>query len=105
MQPPARPRKPPEKPPQTGSFLPILLAGCLASLVGVALLFLTMGIAGPIAAVGGIMIGVVAFHYLVWGRWLSAGIRADVEAEQRRRAENALSKDPAPQVEPHGEST
>lgn len=80
-----RPLKPPPpKPPQTGSLLPIGMAGCLALLVGVALVFLTLGFAGQIAAVVFVLFAVVAFHYLIWGRWLGAMIRAEAQAEQDR---------------------
>lgn len=79
--------QPPEKPPKTGSFLPLSLAGCLATLVSVALVFLTMGVVGQIAAVVAVLFAIIAFHYIVWGRWLGASIRAEVEAEQARAAQ------------------
>lgn len=80
-----RPLQPPQKPPQTGSLLPIGLAGCLATMAGVALVFLTLGFAGQIIAVALVLFAVVAFHYVVWGRWLGAMIRAEVQAEEAKR--------------------
>lgn len=80
-----RPLRPPTKSPQTGSWLPIGMAGCLAGVAGVALVFLTLGFAGQIAAVVFMLFAVAAFHYLIWGRWLGALIRAEVQAEQDQR--------------------
>lgn len=76
----------PEKPPPTGSLLPLSMAGCLAVLASVVLLFLTLGFAGVALATVGVLFAVVAFHYLVWGRWLSQSIRDEVEAEERLAA-------------------
>jgi hypothetical protein len=79
----------PEKPPKTGSLLPLGLAGCLGLLVGAVLLFLTLGFAAQATGIAAALFGVVAFHYLVWGRWLGATIRAEVEAEEREAASRA----------------
>jgi hypothetical protein len=69
--------------------LPLSLAGCLGALVGVALLFLTLGFAAQAAGIAAVLFAVVAFHYLVWGRWLGAIIRAEVEAEEREANRSA----------------
>jgi hypothetical protein len=34
-----------------------------------------------------VLAGLAAFHYVVWGWWLSNAIREDVEAEERAAAE------------------
>lgn len=74
-----------EKPPKTGSLLPLSLAGCLGAFLAIVLFFLTLGFAWMAAGIAAVLFGVVAFHYLVWGRWLSSTIRAEVEAEEARQ--------------------
>lgn len=86
--------KPPEKPPKTGSWLPLSLAGCLSMLVLLALIFITLGVAAQAVAIGGVLFAVVGFHYLVWGRWLGGAIRAEVEADERERLAQKTSGSP-----------
>jgi len=88
---PPRPEKPsaPEKP--RPSLLPLLLAGVLFVMVFVALFFLTLGWAGPVLVIGMLIFGMGAFHYVVWGWWLSGLIReqeADAEESSGKPAAN-----------------
>jgi hypothetical protein len=73
-QPEAKPR---------GSFLSIALAGMVAVALFVGLFFLTLGLVGPILVLGVVVFAMAAFHYFVWGWWLSNLIRHDVEEEDR----------------------
>jgi hypothetical protein len=73
-QPESRPR---------GSFLSIVLALMVAVALFVGLFFLTLGLVGPILVLGVGVFALAAFHYLVWGWWLSGAIRRDVEEEER----------------------
>ncbi len=72
---------PPVEKPKT-SIWPIALAAVLAIMVLVALSFLTMGFFALVVIIGGVVFGVAALHYLVWGWWLSDLLK-DEAAEQR----------------------
>jgi hypothetical protein len=71
-----------EKPP--GSWLSIMLAGGLALAVIVALTFLTIGYFGPVLIIGGVMGGIITFHYVVWGWWLQPVLKRAMEEEAAR---------------------
>lgn len=77
------PLRPPEPVKPRGSLLPIALAGMLAIIVCTVLFFLTLGGFGAVMVVAAGVFLVGAFHYVVWGWWLSAAIREDVEADER----------------------
>ena len=66
-----------------GSFLSILLAGLLALAILVGLFFLTLGAVGPMVLIAVGVFALAAFHYLVWGWWLSRYIHDEVEEEDR----------------------
>lgn len=66
-----------------GSYLSIMLAGVLAAAVFLGLFFLTLGAIGPMVVIGAGVFALAAFHYVVWGWWLSRMIRRDVEEEER----------------------
>ena len=63
--------------------LGVLMALGLAALVFVGLFMLSGSAVAPAAVVAGIIFGVAAFHYIVWGWWLSGMIRRQVEDEER----------------------
>ena len=71
-------------PPRQGSYLSLILASLLALAVFLGLFFLTLGAVGPIVVIGGGVFALAAFHYVVWGWWLSRLIRQDVEDEQQQ---------------------
>ena len=74
---PAEPSKP------RSSCLPILLALGLALLVFAVLFVLTSGKIGYAAIAAGVIFGIAALHYVVWGWWLSGVIRRQVDEEQQ----------------------
>ena len=69
-------------PPRRGSYLSLILASLLAMAVFLGLFFLTLGAVGPIVVIAGGVFALAAFHYVVWGWWLSRLIREDAEDEQ-----------------------
>jgi hypothetical protein len=81
--PPTKPSVPPAPPPRN-SWLPLVLVLGLLAFV-LAMSFMLAGIELTLAIVGIIVVlgGAAAFHYVVWGWWLSRYIREDVEAEKR----------------------
>jgi hypothetical protein len=91
-----RPRRGPSIPPASepkkpsGSLLGIFLAGVGAMVLACILGFLMIPVAGVALASGAlvfVLVGLAAFHYVVWGWWLGGVIREDVEAEERAEAE------------------
>ena len=58
------------------------MALALAILVFAGLFMLTSGAVLPAAVAAAIIFGVAAFHYVVWGWWLSGIIRQQVEDEE-----------------------
>lgn len=77
------PLTPPEPTPPRSSYLSIVLAALLGMGVFAVLFFLTLGAVGPMLLIGGGVFALAAFHYIVWGWWLSKLIRDEVEEEQR----------------------
>ena len=76
------PELPAAKPPQ--SWLSLLLAAGVGMMILVALVMLTGGYLGLVIVVGGGVFALAAFHYLVWGWWLSDKLyREEAEAESR----------------------
>jgi hypothetical protein len=68
----------------------VVLAGVAALIIACGLGFLMIPVAGVALAAAGIVfvfVAIAAFHYVVWGWWLSSVIREDVEAEERAEAE------------------
>jgi hypothetical protein len=82
--PPPAPAKP------SGSLLGVFMAGVGALVIAVVLGLLMIPVAGvALAAVVlvFVLVALAAFHYVVWGWWLSNTIREDVEADERAEAE------------------
>lgn len=65
--------------------MPILLALGLGLLVFAVLFVLTSGAILPAAIAAGVIFGVAALHYVIWGWWLSGYIRRQVDEEQREK--------------------
>jgi hypothetical protein len=85
---PTRPLKPEEsQQQQRSSLLSLVLAFGGGSLLLLVLFFLTLGYIGPVILVAGGVFAFAAFHWLLWGRWLSTSLRQEYEAEQARRKE------------------
>lgn len=76
---------PTEPPKPRASCFPILLALGLALLVFAVLYVFTSGKIKYAAAAAGVIFGVAALHYVVWGWWLSGYIRRQVEEEQDQK--------------------
>jgi hypothetical protein len=70
--------------PQPKGCVSVLMALALAILVFAGLFLLTSGAVLPAAVAAAIIFGVAAFHYIVWGWWLSGIIRQQVEDEEKR---------------------
>ena len=87
----------PDIEPAHSSLLSILLAGLFGVAILVGLFFLTLGAVGPMVVIAGGVFALAAFHYLVWGWWLSRYIRDEVAEEdretQRRAAEQGRRRD------------
>jgi hypothetical protein len=81
-----------------GSWLSLLLAGSLTLIVIAGLFFLTLGWIGPVILLGAGVFALAAFHYLVWGWWLSKIIRDEEEAKSARRSDG--SDWPQPRLKP-----
>jgi hypothetical protein len=87
---PPMPERPVAAPSRPASLWGVVLAGVAALIVAAALGFLMIPVAGVALAAAGIVfvfVAIAAFHYVVWGWWLSGVIREDVEAEERAEAE------------------
>lgn len=88
---------PPEETPRSGGWTSIVLAGVVGLALAGAMFLLILQFAAPLAIVGTLVVvvgGLIAlFHYVVWGWWLSNTIREEVEAEERRKAEDQQRRD------------
>ena len=85
---PARPERPSSPPPdaQTSGCLGLVLAGMAAIFIVACLVMLSSGLLANALLVGGVFFAYAFFHYTVWGWWLSARIRRDVEDEEAATA-------------------
>jgi hypothetical protein len=80
----SRPEKSPaEEAPKPKGCLGVVMALGVAALVFVGLFMLTGGAVAPAAVAAAVIFGVAAFHYVVWGWWLSGIIRQQVEDEEQ----------------------
>ena len=69
--------------PKNRGCLSIVLALLLAVFLFAALYMITSGAVRVAAIVAGVIFLFAAFHYFVWGWWLSGLIRRQVEEEER----------------------
>ena len=72
-----------EGPPNSKGCLSILLALLLAALMFAGLYLLTSGSIIVAALTAGVIFGMAALQYILWGWWLSGIIRRQVEEEER----------------------
>jgi hypothetical protein len=79
----------PERENKRGSWLSFLLVGSLSLVILAALVVLTMGYVGLVIGIGAGIFAVAAFHYVVWGWWLSKIIRDEEQAEAADLAERS----------------
>jgi Flp pilus assembly protein TadB len=75
----------PESEAARGSLMSLLLAAFFGLAILVGLFFITLGAVGPIVVIGGGVFALAAFHYIVWGWWLSRYIRDEVAEEDREK--------------------
>jgi hypothetical protein len=90
----ARPQ-PPETTKPRGSIWSIIIAGATGLSLFIGMFFLA-GALGPIVLGVGLVLGAIyviaCLHYLLWGRWLGAAIRQEVEEEDRANEQFAARK-------------
>ncbi|MCH2128486.1 MAG: hypothetical protein MK179_05045 [Pirellulaceae bacterium] len=67
----------PEPPKPHRTILSIFLAFVLFAIVSAVLFFLTLGSFGQVFVIGGVILMVIGFHYVVWGWWLGRIIREE----------------------------
>jgi hypothetical protein len=85
----------PESEPVQHPLLSILLAGVFGVAILVGLFFLTLGAVGPMVLIAAGVFALAAFHYVVWGWWLSRYIHDEVaeeDREMRRRKEGEAER-------------
>jgi ABC-type transport system involved in cytochrome bd biosynthesis fused ATPase/permease subunit len=76
-------QRPSPRPAAQKSVLPLVLAALMALGLAVVLTFLTLGF---FSLVIGVVIGLFAMitlHWVTWGRWLTASLREELEAERQ----------------------
>ncbi len=83
MPPPDEPQ-----PKSRGGLVVWGLGGMFGLLLFVVLVVVTLGQILPVLVLVGAALGFVAFHYLVWGWWLSGRIRREVEREDDQRGDS-----------------
>ncbi|MBI2806400.1 MAG: hypothetical protein HYX68_15580 [Planctomycetes bacterium] len=77
-------RQPDERSPSRENLLGIALVMLVGSMFLFFLYLISLGIVGNVLAGGGILVLVVALHYLVWGRNFSAQVAAERETIRRQ---------------------
>jgi high-affinity Fe2+/Pb2+ permease len=83
--------EPEPQPPSSGreNMLAIALSGLVGGMFLFFLYLITLGIVGNVLGIGVLVIAVGLFHYLVWGRSMSAEVAAEREAMRRQDAQEA----------------
>ncbi len=87
--------RPDPKPPK-GSWVSLLIAAMVGLMILGALVMLTGGYLGLVVIVGGGVFATAAFHYLVWGWWLSERLRREEAEAELREAEAARQREHLP---------
>ncbi|MCA9122508.1 MAG: hypothetical protein H6822_15115 [Planctomycetaceae bacterium] len=84
-----RPEKPPASPQRaSNSLLTVIMLLVIGTVCAGTLLMLPTGAIGPAIVFGGVMFfGMIGFHYVVWGRWMTRVLREEA-AREEQRAEN-----------------
>ncbi len=73
----------PPPPPAGHSWLPfVLVLGLLGFVLAGSFMLAGIELTLAIAGVSVVLGGAAAFHYIVWGWWLSRYLREDVEADE-----------------------
>ncbi|MBI2481568.1 MAG: hypothetical protein HYV60_23875 [Planctomycetia bacterium] len=82
-----RPPSPPEPPQRTSnSLLTVIMVLVIGTVCAGTLLMLPIGAIGPVIVFGSVMfVGMIGFHYIVWGRWMTRVLR---EEEARKKEQD-----------------
>ncbi|MBC8356920.1 MAG: hypothetical protein H8E66_33530 [Planctomycetes bacterium] len=80
-----RPPKPQESPPRaSNSLLTVIMLLVIGTVCAGTLLMLPTGFIGPVVVFGGVMFfGIIGFHYVVWGRWMTRVLREEALKEEQ----------------------
>ncbi len=80
-----RPPKPQESPQRaSNSLLTVIMLLVIGTVCAGTLLMLPTGFIGPVVVFGGVMFfGMIGFHYVVWGRWMTRVLREEARKEER----------------------
>lgn len=89
-----RPSLPPEPPPRaSNSLLTVIMVLVIGTVCAGTLLMLPTGAIGPVIVFGGVMFfGMIGFHYVVWGRWMTRVLREEEARKKEQDEHTAASK-------------
>ena len=87
-----RPVPRPEKPRLAWLSLALASLGLIAACV--VLIFLTLGVFGPVLLIGVVLLLLVLFHFVVWGWWLGRIIRNEEEEEMTKYPTTKEARNP-----------
>ncbi|MCA9144640.1 MAG: hypothetical protein H6823_00165 [Planctomycetaceae bacterium] len=81
-----RPSKPPEPPQRaSNSLLTVIMLLVIGTVCAGTLLMLPTGAIGTAIVFGSLMFfGMIGFHYVVWGRWMTRVLREEALKEEQR---------------------
>ncbi len=89
-----RPSLPPEPPQRaSNSLLTVIMVLVIGTVCAGTLLMLPTGAIGPVIVFGGLMFfGMIGFHYVVWGRWMTRVLREEEARKKEQDEHTAASK-------------
>ena len=78
-----RPPKPQESPPRaSNTLLTVIMLLVIGMVCGGTLLMVPT--IGPVLVLGGLLFfGMIGFHYVVWGRWMTRVLREEAQKEKQ----------------------
>ncbi len=81
-----RPPKLPEPPQRaSNSLLTVIMLLVIGTVCAGTLLMLPTGAIGPAIVFGGVMFfGMIGFHYVVWGRWMTRVLREEAMKKEQQ---------------------
>lgn len=80
-----RPEKPPEPPQRaSNSLLTVIMVLVLGTICSGTLLMLPTGAIGSAIVLGSLLFaGMIGFHYVVWGRWMTRVLREEALKDEQ----------------------
>ena len=80
-----RPPKPPPPPQRaSNSLLTVIMLLVIGTICAGTLLMLPTGFIGPVVVFGSLLFfGMIGFHYVVWGRWMTQVLREEALREEQ----------------------